>query len=329
MTAASADHDRATPRRVALALGSGGARGYAHIGVVEVLTQRGYDIVAVAGSSMGALVGGLHAAGVLDEYAAWSRGLSQHDVMRYLDPGDDGPGAIRAEKILTRVFELIGDTLIEDLPVPFTAVTTDLLAGREIWLQEGPLGRAIRASIAIPGVIAPAMVNGRLLVDGGIVNPVPVSATASARADLVVAVSLNGDRRPPFEAPARETSARQPVDAWLARLRAGAAQFLDPEAVETLVARVAHRAAGLPPHAQPQLEGLPEQLGKLDVMNLSLNAMQSLLSRYRLAVFIPDVLITVPRQACRTADFHRAAELIDLGRRLAEEALDALPANGA
>src|SRR5438874_1816415 len=147
--------------RVALALGAGGARGYAHIGVIEVLEQRGYEIVSIAGTSMGALVGGLRAAGSLAPYAEWVRGLTARQVVRLLDPSLKTPGAIRAEKILAKVSELVAGALIESLPIPFTAVATDLLAGKEVWFQEGPLDAAIRASIALPTLITPVMINGR------------------------------------------------------------------------------------------------------------------------------------------------------------------------
>ncbi|HEY5554557.1 MAG TPA: patatin-like phospholipase family protein [Cellulomonas sp.] len=124
-------------KRVALALGSGGARGYAHVGVIAVLEERGYEIASIAGSSMGALVGGLHAAGTLGPYTEWARTVTQRDVLRLLDLSIKGPGAIRGEKILARVSELLGTALIEDLAIPFTAVATDLLARREVWFQQG------------------------------------------------------------------------------------------------------------------------------------------------------------------------------------------------
>ena len=141
--------------KVALALGSGGARGYAHIGAIEVLEERGIEVVGVAGSSMGALVGGLHAAGRLHDYAEWARSLSQFEVLRLLDVSLTAPGVIRAEKVFAKVQELVGKQLIEDLPIPYTAVATDLLARKEVWFQRGPLDVAIRASIAIPSIITP------------------------------------------------------------------------------------------------------------------------------------------------------------------------------
>lgn len=335
--------------RVALALGSGGARGYAHIGVIEVLEDRGFEIVSIAGSSMGALVGGLHAAGRLAPYTDWVRGLRQRDVVRLLDVSLSAPGAIRAERILARVRELLAGALIEDLPVSYTAVATDLLARKEVWFQKGRVDVAIRASIAIPTVITPVVLNGRLLADGALTNPVPIAPTASAQADLTVAVSVAGDGRDQLgTAPVRETAEERPVEEWTERFRAGASQLLDRELVRTLRGRFGAAAAVNAaanasltdgPHARRASAGtdaaavvvtpdddpfgaLPAGLGKFDMMNESLDTMQSVLTRYRLAGFPPDVLVSVPRDSCRSLDFHRAAEMIAIGRKLAEEALD-------
>src|SRR6476661_6363308 len=183
------------PRRVALALGSGGARGYAHIGAIQVLEERGFEIVGVAGSSMGALVGGLHAAGKLDDFTRWAIGLTQLDVVRLLDLSVSAPGAIHAEKILHRVREILGEIRIEDLPIPYTAVATDLAAGRSVWFQRGPVDAAIRASIAIPGVITPYVLNGRVLADGGVLDPLPMAPLVSVSADLTVGISLGAEDR--------------------------------------------------------------------------------------------------------------------------------------
>lgn len=153
------------PIRTALALGSGGARGYAHIGVIKALQDRGCQIVCVAGSSMGALVGGVFAAGRLDGFTEWVLGLSRRGVLGQVDPSHTTAGVIRAERVLSNMAEFVGDRRIEDLPVRFTAVAVDLLAGREAWLAEGPLDRAIRASIGMPGIFTPVVMNGRLYVD--------------------------------------------------------------------------------------------------------------------------------------------------------------------
>jgi NTE family protein len=318
--------------RVALALGSGGARGYAHIGVINELEARGHEIVAVAGSSMGALVGGVFAAGELPAYTEWVLGLSQRAVLRQMDPALASGGVMRAERVLSSMSELVGDRRIEGLPIRYTAVAVDLLAGREVWLDEGPLDRAIRASIGIPGVIAPAVVNGRVLVDGGVLNPVPVAATATARADLVVAVSLQGPRsRQPFAAPTRESADRRPVAEWWERFRSNAAGILSSDALEAFAQRLPVRRPA-PDAPEPEPAETPDAeaaagdvlpaIGMREVVSLSLDAAQGALTRYSLAAHAPDLLITVPKDACRTLDFHRAAELIDLGRTLAREALD-------
>lgn len=290
-----------SPQRVALALGSGGARGYAHIGAIEEIRARGHEIVAVAGTSMGALVGGLTAAGRLEPYTEWARSLTQRDVLRLLDPKWSAPGAIRAKRIVDEVGQLVGDRLIEDLAIPFTAVATDLHARREVWFQRGPLISAIRASIAIPGVITPVEMNGRLLADGGLMNPVPIEPTAAAAADLTVAISLSGARLP--QEPS--TPAREPAE---------------PTWREELVDRV-RRTVGRT--VEPVAPSLLDELRISDVVGMSMDAMQGLIARYRMAGLPPDVLVTVPVSAARSLEFHRAAEMIELGRRLTAEALDA------
>ena len=274
--------------RAAVALGGGGARGYAHIGILAVLEERGYDVVGIAGSSMGALVGGLHAAGGLGAYAEWVRGLKHRDVLRLYDLSPRAPGAIRAAKIFARVSDILGDARIEDLPVRFTAIATDLMTGEELWFREGPIAAAIRASVALPGFMTPVVLDGRLLADGGLTNPLPLAAVSADRADLVVAVAVSGRRR----------------------------------------SRLGTRLAGLSgapgaPHGDDDGFGaLPAGLRTLDVMELSLEAVRTAVMRSALATVPPDVLVTIPRSACRTLDFHKAAEMIGLGRRLAQVALD-------
>jgi NTE family protein len=318
------------PLKVALALGSGGARGYAHIGVIQVLQERGVEFVTIAGSSMGALVGGLLAAGKLAEYTEWVVDMSQFDVLRMLDVSLSAPGAIRAEKVFARVRELLGDAMIEDLPIPFTAVATDLLARREVWFQRGPCDIAIRASIAIPGVFTPVMLNGRMLVDGGVMDPIPIAPTASVQADVTIAVSLGGERRGVPEAvPVRESTEDAPLEDWGDRFRRGASALLDRDVVRSWMSRFgsgthvsddAQEAALDEPASEAELAYA--SLGRFDVMNQSLEAMQSVLTRYCLAAHPPDVMVTIPKDACRSVDFHRARDLIAIGRALTIEALD-------
>jgi NTE family protein len=315
-------------RSATLALGGGGARGYAHIGAIEVLEEQGFEIKAVAGSSMGALVGGLYAAGSLDEYAEFARGLSQMDVLRYLDVSLRTPGAFRADRALARVNELLDGALIEELPIPFTAIATDLGARKEVWFQTGPVTTAIRASIALPGIITPVMLNGRLLADGGLMNPVPMAPTSSVHADITIAISLAGDSSG-SGTPALETSDRRPVDEWIERFRRSTATLFDRELVHSISTWFGGLRNSDAEIADGELDStpfdpLPDGISTFDVMTQSLDAMQAALSRYRLAGYPPDVMITVPKDSCRTLDFHRAAEMIDLGRQLMLEALDHL-----
>ena len=325
-----------------MVLGSGGARGYAHLGALQVIKERGIDVVAIAGTSMGALVGGVAAAGQLESYTEWALSLSQREVWRLLDISLTAPGgAIRAERIIAKVGEILDGATIEELPIPFTAVATDINARREVWFQRGPVEHAIRASIAIPGVITPAVINGRVLVDGGLINPIPIEPTAAASADLTIAVSLSGMRASNGTAtPVKVSSEPQPREEWTTRLRRSAAEVLDSERVRAITSRFAHPKDPEPAALDPQL-GLStavatqvaqtpagalvlgqSDIGLVDLLNMSFDTMSALISRYRMASNPPDVLVTVPSNAVRTLDFHRAAEMIELGRQLTIEALD-------
>ena len=298
-------------KRVALALGSGGARGYAHIGVIDELHERGFEIVGIAGSSMGALVGGLEAAGKLDDFAEWAKSLTQRAILRLLDPKITAAGVLRAEKILDAVRDILGEVTIEELPIPYTAVSTDLLSGKSVWLQRGPVDAAIRASIAIPGVIVPHVLDGRLLADGGILDPLPMAPISAVNADLTIAVSLSGSEaggdEPEGDGPRATTE-------WLGRMWRSTTALFD---------------AGPPDESEDKLvdasrEVSVPRLGSFEVMNRTIDIAQAALARHTLAAYPPDVLIEVPRTACRSLEFHRAAEVIDVGRALTAAVLDGL-----
>ncbi|OBI02299.1 esterase [Mycobacterium scrofulaceum] len=321
---------------MALALGSGGARGYAHIGVIEALRAREYEIVGIAGSSMGALVGGLEAAGRRDEFADWAKSLTQRTILRLLDFSISAAGVMRAEKILDAVRDILGPVAIEELPIPFTAVATDLVAGKSVWFQRGPVDTAIRASIAIPGVIAPHEVDGRLLADGGILDPLPMAPLSAVNADVTIAVSLSGS-----EAIANRDAESGVTAEWLNRMVRSTSALLDTSAARSLLDRPTARAVlgrfGGPDDPDVEedapddevagelLDAAPEvpKLGSFEVMNRTIDIAQAALARHTLAVYPPDLLIEVPRSICRGLEFHRAAEVIAVGRALADEALDA------
>ncbi len=317
--------------KVALALGSGGARGYAHIGVIEELKARGHEIVGIAGTSMGALVGGLEAAGALDDYTAWVMGLSKGDVIRLLDPTFGEPGVIKAQRVLQRVAEIMGDANIEDLPIPYTAVATDLTNQREVWFQHGPIHMAIRASIAIPSAITPVMLDGRLLADGGLLNPVPMEPLAGVVADFTMAVSLSGRRESiRTTQPSRESAQEISGPEWVDALKRGATDVLESDLVRNIAQWWSRRhdapevtSQGDSEVQSPGFDEVPSQLRTTDVVNLSMDAASALISRFRMAANPPDVMVTVPIDSATTYDFHKAEELITMGRTLAVDALDA------
>lgn len=294
--------------RVALVLGSGGARGYAHMGVIAELLARGHEVVTVAGTSMGALVGALLAAGKLDTFEQWAVGLTQRDVLRLVDPTLTGPGMVKADRVLAEVSRMLDGAQIEDLPIPFTAVATDLTNHREVWFQRGPADVAIRASIAIPSLITPVLMDGRLLADGGITNPVPVEPTVAVASDITIAVDLSG---PSMSTPGiRKTTEPQ-----------------EEETQPTSWMRAASQAAKrlirtTPEVAIPTYSTLPDDVRLVDVVTSSLDTMKRMIARFRLAANPPDVLVEIPIDLCSTYDFHRAAYASRVGRQLAQEAFD-------
>ncbi|MFG6667971.1 patatin-like phospholipase family protein [Halomonas sp. HNIBRBA4712] len=311
--------------KVALVLGSGGARGYAHIGVIEALEARGFEIISVAGCSMGALIGGIYASGKLSEYREWVCHLDYLDVLKLVDVTWSPMGAMRASKVMSKLEALIGDTLIEDLPIPVTTVATDLVRQREVWFQRGPLLRAIRASIAVPGVITPVHLGDQVLVDGGLLNPLPVMPTLSAHeADLVVAVNVTAQSPQPVS-----LEELLPVDEQDERTR----QERDRDAhlggwMDGVRAATKRLWSGLGAQADEQDEQESveargqREWGKLDMILESFDITQAALAKYKVAGYPPDVLIEVPKTVCSTYEFHRARDLIRLGRHLADEALE-------
>ena len=311
------DSGSARPRgkRVALVLGAGGARGLAHVGVIQAIEARGYEVAGIAGASMGALVGGIYAAGRLDEYSEWARGLERGDVLKLLDFAFGFPGLIRGERVIGALRELVGDHLIEQLPIPYTAVATDLASQREVWFTRGKLFDAIRASIAIPMVFTPHMLDGRELVDGGLLAPIPIAATRQMRVDRVIAVDVNG-----------------PVS-WInaglePRVQEITAGHRDDEAIEgpaddspaTLRERMASIWEGL---AKSNGAKPAKSRGVMDLMSRSLDTMQAHMSRVQLAQDPPDLLIQISRETATFYEFWRAGELVEKGRQAAEKALDA------
>jgi NTE family protein len=297
-------------KRIALVLGAGGARGLAHIGVIEVLRERGHKIVAVAGSSMGALVGGIYAAGRLEEYTRWASALERSDVVRLLDFAFGHPGLFKGDRVIAVLRDLIGSYQIESLSIPFTAVATDVQRQREVWLQHGPLFDAIRASIAIPMVFTPYRIDDRELVDGGLLSPMPMAATRMSSADWVVAVDLNAHMH------LTENGKPSPVTA-VEKAQAGD----DAPQNDSLRQRIGGFLDGF---IEKRNKPAISQPGIVDLMSQALDTMQAQIARMQLALDPPDLLIRVPHDSCAFYEFWRAKELIEIGRNAAEHALATL-----
>lgn len=304
----------ATPApTVSLVLGSGGARGYAHIGAIEELLAQGYAIRSISGASMGALIGGVYAAGKLSAYREWVTPLQRMDVLRMLDWTFRG-GLIKGDRVIAQLKDMIGEIDIEQLSIPYTAVAVDLLAQREVWFSRGPLFDAIRASIAIPTVIRPHHYQGRLLVDGGLLNPVPVTPTLRDLTDCTIAVDVNA-------------AVDDGEDEGAAALAAAVAVSDAPPTNDALqasgyrqrfrqfIASFKREAQTDPPPAHAADPGLLETFAR------SLDVIQATLTRFKLAAQPPDLVIGIPRDACAFYEFHRAAELIELGRERTRAAL--------
>ncbi len=294
------NHNNSTKngQSVSLVLGSGGARGLAHIGVIQVLEQQGYEIKSISGSSMGALIGGIYATGHLSTYTEWVSALDRLDMVKLLDFSFSGSALFKGERIISTLRELIGDCNIEDLPISFTAVATDLDESKEVWLSSGPLFDAIRASIAFPTVFSAFEYNGRTLVDGGLLNPIPIAPTLHDHTDLTIAVNLSGKSRP----------LPQPEINGNAKVKRAGYHHKIMDFIETVQRK-----------GKSYLEVQDE--GFFDVISKSLDAMQSTISRLKLAAYTPDITIDIPKNICTIYEFERARELIAIGRNETEEAI--------
>lgn len=317
-------------KTIALSLGGGGARGYAHIGAIKELEARGYEITAIAGTSMGAVVGTLYAAGKLAEFEKWARKLTALDVLGLMDFSVGKAGAIRAERILSVVDEMLAGINVEDLPIPVTVVATDLLEHKEVRFQSGPATLALRASVAIPGFITPVMIDGRLLADGGMVNPVPIAPLTSHRAKRIVAIDLaRGRLKDPFKEEIREHFLTRTVKGTVKASREVAADVVNKPGsrklakqlgVDTRIQQVIKDPVETP--LQTIINDLPKAITTSDVMLMSIQTMQQGITAVEFAKHRPDLVIGVPMDACGALEFHKAKQMIRLGDKLATDALD-------
>jgi NTE family protein len=290
-------------KSVSLVLGSGGARGLAHIGVIHWLEKHHFVIDSIAGSSMGALVGGVYAAGKLDEYEKWVRAIDKLDILTLLDLAWESSGLIKGDKIINTLIELVGDVHIESLPIRYTAIASDIQREKEVWINEGRLFDAIRASISLPLFFTPVTRNGITLIDGGVLNPVPIAPTFHDDTDLTIAVNLGGKVEAAFderkESPSERQSSRD----------------------NDITARIKHFVHSIKKRTSEMTD---IDFDAYDIASQAFDAMQSTIAREKLAAYPPDFSIEIPRNACGTLEFDRAEEMILLGYTRAEESLHSL-----
>lgn len=287
-------------KKVHLVLGSGGARGVAHIGVIEKLEETGHEIISVTGCSMGAVVGGMYAAGYLGAYRDWMLTLTKAMVFRIMDFTLPRQGFLKGERIFSILQEVTGPQCIENLKIPFTAVAADMVHNREVHYRTGDLYKAFRASIAIPGVFTPVMEGGQFLVDGGVLNPLPLNLVEKKEGELVVAVNLNGAAAPVATPAVVEEDSEEVWALW---------KWLSPLMQDT---------------KKEQKEILPMAAFSLRELLLSSYHMtQDRLTGLMLQAYPPDVLVEIPRNACSTFEFYKAQSLVEQGREACRKALAA------
>jgi NTE family protein len=288
-------------KSVSLVLGSGGARGLAHIGVIHWLEKNRYNIRSISGCSMGALIGGVYACGKLGVFEEWVRAISKLDIVRLLDVSWGKQGLVEGERIITTLKELVGDRQIEDLPFEYTAVAADIEREKEVWLKRGSLFDAIRASISLPLFFTPFEVNGMKLLDGGILNPVPIAPTFEDNTDMTIAVNLGASPTGRAQ-PAPKTEPKDAIDSSTDSVHAKIESFIDD--LKNLTPR--DNSGGWK---------------MLSIADQTFDAMQGAIARQKLAAYPPDHTIMIARDACGTLEFDRADEMITLGYETAERSL--------
>jgi len=287
-------------KSISLILGSGGARGLAHIGVIHWLEEQGYEIKSISGCSMGALIGGVYAAGKLDVFEQWVKDISKVDILTLLDISWQKNGLVKGDKIIATLKDLVGDIAIEDLPIKYTAVAADIVNEKEVWLSSGSLFDAIRASISLPLFFTPFNYNGVELIDGGVLNPVPIAPTFSDNTDLSIAVNLGG-----------------------------CVKVIDKITPEVLESKVINKPSSrisnfLARFKTEVVDHAKSEWGAYDIANQAFDAMQSTIARQKLAAYPADYFVEISRNACGTLEFDRANEMIELGYVMANTSLAAL-----
>ncbi len=279
-------------KTVSLVLGSGGARGLAHIGIIRYLEEHNYEITSISGCSIGALVGGFYAADRLDNYEQWLKNANTLDMLTLLDFKGSG-GLVSGEKLMIKLKELLGDVDIENLPIKFTAVATDIDTEKEVWINSGSLLNAVRASISLPLFFTPYITaSGKRLVDGGVLNPVPIAPSFHNDTDLTISVNLGGEASSEFPIQKKQKN-----------------KTLSKKIQEYM------KNISLP-------DSIAKENGMYVIANKSFETLQGALARMKLAAYPSDVEINIPRNLCGTFEFHKAEELIEYGYNLCKKRTD-------
>lgn len=284
-------------KNVRLVLGSGGARGMAHIGVIEELQKEGFHIREVVGCSMGAVVGGIYCTGYLEEYKHWLIGLSKLEVFKLFDFAFSAQGFIKGEKVFKAIEVLIGDHQIENFRIPFTAVAADVINKREVHYRSGSLFKALRASIAIPTVFTPVIEGRSQLVDGGVLNPLPLDLVRPEADDIVVAVNLNANTPVPDNTFLEENKEKAAYQKML-------------DAFRSQILKIDSKA-----------EAKIEMFGFFDLMTKSFDLTQDRVTELMIALYKPQIVVDISRDFCGVFEFYRANEVIEEGRRAFHESL--------
>ncbi len=283
-------------QKVSLVLSSGGARGYSHIAAIEELIKAGYYIESISGSSMGALIGGLYACGKMQEYKEWVETLKFIDVAKLLDFSFKGDGFIGGSKVFEVIENMIGDVKIEDLPISFTAVATDIISQKEVWFQKGRLLDALRASIAIPTVFTPKKIGKKYFVDGAVLNPLPIAPTISDDTDLTIAVNVNSKNRQNSFMIKKSKKKDKKEKALFAKFESKVNNMIEKKKDNDL-----------------------ENIGILSIMTRSIDAMQKILTEYKIAGYSPDLVINIPGNSFEFYEFHKAKEIIEYARNIVKQ----------
>lgn len=290
-------------QKVALVLGSGGARGTAHIGVIRELIKQGYEISSISGTSMGALVGGVYAAGKLDEYEEWLTSLGKMDVFNLVDFTLSTSGIIKADRVLKELQKFIPDQNIEDLTIKYAAVATDIKQRKEVVITKGSLYDAIRASISIPMVITPLQKNDTLFVDGGVLNPLPLNCVYRQENDMLIAVDVNA------QIPFAKLVVADPMLGYYEKLIRSKLNGFQKKLSELIPVNK------------------KESHGYFSLINDTSSLMLAQITKLSLELNPPDILIQISRKSCGTFDFYMASELIEIGKKTTTESLKKINTN--